>query len=80
CQYSKRAKELLNSIKATFKIVEVDTRDDHDELQKALAAISGHNTFPTIFVQDKLLGGWDELEKMHKTGLLTQILKEVQAI
>ncbi|CAO1625634.1 unnamed protein product [Parajaminaea phylloscopi] len=81
CPYSKRAKELLHSMGAHVQVIEVDTRpNDSHSLQQALAAISGHHTFPTIFVQDRLIGGSDDLQSLATLGVLSGMLKGAGAL
>ncbi len=75
CPYSKKAKALLASLNATFTVHEVDLRADAEYLQPALASVSGHRTYPTIFVQGTLLGGSDDLEDLQHKGVLEGILR-----
>lgn len=79
-QFSKRAKQLLNSMGATYTVYEVDLRDDAHSLQAALAAISGHRTFPTVFARDQLLGGSDDLANLDRLKILPGLLKGAGAL
>ncbi|KAG8687397.1 hypothetical protein FRC11_007297 [Ceratobasidium sp. 423] len=52
CPYSKRAKNLLSSLKlepAPY-VVEVDLRSDSDTVKALLLRLTGHGTFPNILV------------------------------
>ncbi|CAO1616559.1 unnamed protein product [Sympodiomycopsis kandeliae] len=76
CPYSRRAKELLRSMGAKMNVIEVDLRPhDAESLQAALAALSGHHTFPAVFAGDKLLGGFDDIDKLHQLKILSGMLK-----
>ncbi|SNX87498.1 related to Glutaredoxin [Melanopsichium pennsylvanicum] len=80
CPYSKKAKTLLNSINATYTLYEVDTRPDAHQLQPLLAALTNHKTFPTILVQDRVLGGNDDLHDLDHIHALKPILESVRAL
>jgi len=80
CPYSKKAKNLLHSLGANYQVYEIDLREDGEALQPFLAKLSGHRTFPTVFLQDTLIGGWDDLEKLRQDGILEKLLREAGAV
>ncbi|SPO29117.1 related to Glutaredoxin [Ustilago trichophora] len=80
CPYSKKAKALLNSINATYTVYEVDTRPDAHNLQSLLASLTGHTTFPTILIRDRLLGGNDDLHDLESIHALRSVLESVGAL
>lgn len=80
CPFSKRAKTLLNSLNATYTTYEVDLRPDAHNLQALLGELTGHKTFPTILVRDRLLGGNDDLQDLNKIHALNSILESVGAL
>lgn len=81
CPYSRRAKELLNSLGAKYNVIEVDLRTrDAEQTQAALAALSGHHTFPAVFAGDKLLGGFDDIQSMHQLKVLKGVLQGAGAL
>lgn len=41
-----------------------------------LKEISARDTFPNIFLHGKTLGGADDLEELHETGVLKQLLSQ----
>lgn len=68
---------------AKYQVYEVDQREDAALLQPLLAKLAnGHRTFPTIFFQDTLIGGWDDLENLKESGEenLRKLLKNAGAI
>lgn len=80
-QYSKKAKALLTSLGAHYTVYEVDQRaQDAGPLQEALAAISGHHTFPAVFARGRLLGGSDELARLDKLNVLRGVLSGAGAL
>ncbi|CDW96702.1 hypothetical protein [Sporisorium scitamineum] len=80
CPYSKKAKTLLDSLNATYTVYEVDLRPDAHELQPLLAKLTGHRTFPTVLVRDRLLGGNDDVQDLHSIHALKSILESVGAL
>ncbi|KAJ2724950.1 hypothetical protein GGI07_001612 [Coemansia sp. Benny D115] len=80
CPYSKRAKRLLETYRdgrgLEFAVFEADRDGDPMAIKAALGAVSGHYTFPNIFVDAKSIGGSDDLAAMHESGDLAALLKE----
>ncbi|UZJ52460.1 hypothetical protein CBS101457_001780 [Exobasidium rhododendri] len=75
CPFSRRAKDLLTKMGAQFEVYEVDLREDAHSLQDGLRELSGHSTFPTIFIKDEMIGGYDDLARLQSVGVLGGILK-----
>lgn len=66
---------------AKFQVIEVDERPhDAGSLQAALAAVSGHHTFPAVFAGGKLLGGSDDLQTLKELNVLSGMLKASGAL
>lgn len=72
CPYCDRAKALLNSKGAAYE--EINLEGKHEEL-KALMEKTGLRTVPQIFINDKLIGGFDDLNALDKAGELDTLLK-----
>lgn len=64
CPYCERAKALLSQEKVPFEVVLVQ-RDD-EKMRQWLLDKSGMRTFPQIFCDDKLIGGFQELNDLYK--------------
>lgn len=60
CPYCERAKALLASRSLPFTEIKVDRSDETAVLE--LFARSGMKTFPQIFFDDELVGGFRELD------------------
>ncbi|OGH58934.1 MAG: hypothetical protein A2725_04270 [Candidatus Magasanikbacteria bacterium RIFCSPHIGHO2_01_FULL_33_34] len=67
CPYCERAKELLNSINLEYK--EVDVESNPEERVKLIEDYQWM-TVPAVFIDDKLVGGYDDLVKIHSEGKL----------
>lgn len=72
CPYCHKAKALLDSLKIEYK--DIDVTNDPEKLQEAIEK-SGFTTVPQIFVNDKCLGGYDDIYKLHTEGKLMDLLK-----
>ena len=71
CPFCISAKALLKSKNLNFK--EIDVSQDIASLQK-MVKLSGLRTVPQIFINDKSIGGFDELSKMNADGELPYLV------
>lgn len=72
CPYCIRAKHLLKS-KGVAQIEEI--RVDEDPSARAhMMQITGRRTVPQIFIDDKHIGGCDDLVALDNAGGLTPLL------
>jgi glutaredoxin 3 len=71
CPYCVAAKNLLSGKGVTFKEIMVD---NDPELYATLKAKTGMMTVPQIFINDKLVGGFNELSALDKSGELDKLL------
>ena len=67
CPWSKRAIRLLNSSNITYEVNLIE----NDESFQKIMAITSHNTFPQIFLDNKFFGGYDELSEQAKLDKLS---------
>ncbi|MEO8746829.1 MAG: glutaredoxin 3 [Rhodanobacter sp.] len=74
CPYCVAAKNLLKSKGLTWSETRVDT--DLAERKAMLARSGGMRTVPQIFINDQLVGGYDELVAADRSGRLAQLLAE----
>jgi len=72
CPYCSRAKELLRIKGVDF--IEYDVTSDPAGEQE-MRRRSGRETVPEIFVDDRLLGGCDELFELDERGGLDSLLE-----
>ena len=73
CPYCKKAKALLNELGADF--VEIDITDNEDDAMDKLTAKTGRSTVPQIFIDEKFIGGCDDMFALHRSGELEKLLK-----
>jgi len=71
CPYCVMAKRLLESKSLTYR--EIDVTNDEALLQEMVAR-SGRRTVPEIFIDDDLVGGYDDLARLNATGELDRQL------
>jgi glutaredoxin 3 len=72
CAYCVRAKALLQKKGVAFEEIDVE----HDDAKRVwLVEASGQRTLPQIFVDDRSLGGFSELEALDREGKLDPILR-----
>lgn len=65
CPYCIRAKRLLKNKGVDFK--EIDITNKRDKLNE-LKLKTNCSTVPQIFVNDKFIGGCDDIVALHKNG------------
>lgn len=71
CPYCHKAKALLDSLK--IKYTDIDVTHDAEKFQEAEQK-SGSHTVPQIFVDDKFIGGCDDIHTLHAQGKLLDVL------
>eukprot|EP00243_Klebsormidium_subtile_P004774 TRINITY_DN18926_c0_g1_i1.p2 TRINITY_DN18926_c0_g1~~TRINITY_DN18926_c0_g1_i1.p2 ORF type:complete len:117 (+),score=30.03 TRINITY_DN18926_c0_g1_i1:183-533(+) len=80
CPYCTRVKKLFSQLGAKAKVIELDTEEDGDELQNALAKLTGQRTVPNVFIGGKSIGGSDSTSALHSQGKLVPQLQAVKAL
>jgi len=76
CPYCRKAKKLLATEYAGSEatILELDERDDGDELQDYLQEKTGQRSVPNIFINGHHIGGSDALTARHNRGEIQTLL------
>lgn len=73
CPYCTKAKNLLNKKGVQYEVIDIE----HDEeLQEYVIKQSGRRTVPQIFINDKPVGGSDDIYYLNSTGELDKLLAE----
>jgi glutaredoxin 3 len=72
CPYCFRAKTLLQHKGVAFE--EIDVTDDQALRDKMVKLAGGRRTVPEIFINDKIIGGYDELRALEDEGKLDELL------
>lgn len=71
CAFCSRAKALLRARNVEFR--EVDITDDL-KLQDEVRRRSGRMTVPQIFIDERPIGGYEELRGLDESGELDRLL------
>ena len=72
CPYCDRAKDLLKRKNVAF----TEIRADLDEAARdEMIAKSARRTVPQIFIDDRHIGGCDDLYALEKSGQLDELLR-----
>ncbi|CCM03789.1 uncharacterized protein FIBRA_05936 [Fibroporia radiculosa] len=76
CPYCKRAKQLLTTKfpNVPTKILELDELDEGSEIQSYLAEKTGQGTVPSIFINQKHVGGCDNVVGLDSRGELASLV------
>ena len=74
CPYCVAAKNLLKARGLAWNEVRIDT--DPAQRDAMLTRSGGRRTVPQIFINDQLVGGYDDLVAADRSGRLTQLLGE----
>lgn len=72
CIYCDSAKKLLNSIGAEF--IEIKLSKYPNKKNEMLSRTGGKKTVPQIFINNKLIGGFNELKSLELSGKLKKML------
>lgn len=74
CPYCKMAKEVFDKLDQKFTAVELDEREDADEIQSVLDEITGARTVPRVFVNGDCLGGGSDVKALYESGKLATLV------
>ena len=74
CPYCVRAKRLLDERKAPF--TEIDVMADGAKRAEMQRRAGGRTSVPQIFINDRHIGGCDELYALDRQGGLAPLLTE----
>ncbi|QRV14548.1 FAD-dependent oxidoreductase [Haloterrigena salifodinae] len=72
CPYCEKAKDLFDSKDVEYETYNV-TGDD-DLFEEMVERADGRKTAPEVFIDDELIGGWDDTSALDETGELDEKL------
>jgi len=73
CSYCVRAKQLLDHKSIPYTEIMVDSNPK--DLEMMLLRAEGRRTVPQIFINDRGIGGCDDLYALEQAGKLDSLLK-----
>ncbi len=73
CPFCIRAKHLLESKGSSYDEIAID---GNSELRRQMMSESGRHTVPQIWINNKHVGGCDELYALERSGQLDGLLAE----
>lgn len=71
CSYCVRAKMLLDQKKVSYEEIRVDLSPEQREI---MIERSGRRTVPQIFIDERHIGGFDDMWALEQTGELDTLL------
>lgn len=74
CPYCAHAKDLLNSKGVAY--TEIDVTFDPPRRQEMIELSNGRTSVPQIFIDQRPIGGCDDLFELDKSGKLDAVLEE----
>jgi len=78
CGYCTRAKALLAA--KGVAVTEYRAGDDADRRREMIRRSGGGSTYPQIFINDRSVGGCDDLHELNDQGKLDPMLAEPAAV
>jgi len=73
CGYCAAARSLLDKKKVTYEEIDVTL---NAKLRREMADRSGKNTVPQIFIDERYIGGYDDLSELDRDGKLEALLHQ----
>jgi len=80
CGYCQKAKNILSQYKVNIRIYELNQITNGLELSQDLMNRTNQNTVPNIFIFGKHIGGYTELNNLHKNGELSKLSKNNEIV
>ena len=74
CSFCMAARMLLKKKGLAYQDIAIG---GDDELRRKIETLSGQRTVPQIFIDDRPIGGFDELYELEKSGDLDRLLASV---
>ena len=79
CPYCTQCKATFDEISQPYTAIELDQREDGEQLQVALLDMTQQRTVPNVFVAGQHLGGNDDTQQAARSGKLAALLNTPQS-
>merc|ERR1712128_234558 len=76
CPFFTKIKQLFDSLKIEYQVLELDQISDGPAVQAALAEKSGQRTVPNTYINGKHIGGCDDTLKLQAENKLLALVQE----
>jgi glutaredoxin 3 len=70
CPYCIKVKELFKNLQQEYQAIELDTINNGQEIQDYLYTLTKQRTVPSVFINQKHVGGCDDVHELHRKGKL----------
>lgn len=74
CPFCTKAKKALDDVGAVYAVMELDKRQDCNEIQDLMGKMTGARSVPRVFIDGKFVGGGDETVALKKSGKLAEMV------
>lgn len=73
CYYCDMAKRLFDELGVEYE--QIDVTDDAEARQRMVELSGGKRTVPQIFIDGTPVGGFTDLQALHRSGKLDELLE-----
>ena len=80
CPYCTKAKSAFEKLGVKPFVLEIDGREDCEEIQQAFITLTGKRSVPRVFINGVFLGGGDDTAAALANGTLEQKCREAGAL
>jgi glutaredoxin 3 len=80
CAQTRELQTLFHDLKAMTRIEEIGYSTAHPYEHEAMQAIAGTAMLPLVYVNQKLVGGYDEIKRLEQTKSLVKMLEKAGAL
>jgi len=74
CPYCAHCKALFDDMSLPYTVVDLDQREDGEQLQATLLTMTQQLTVPSVFVSGQHIGGNDDTQQAARSGKLAELL------
>lgn len=75
CPFCVKAKALLGGLSKDVAIYDIDKMPEGDALHQEIIQTTNHETVPAIYIKGQFIGGFSDVDALHKQGKLEAMLQ-----
>ncbi|XP_014782636.1 uncharacterized protein LOC106878060 [Octopus bimaculoides] len=76
CPHCNTVKTIFDNLRVNYKTIELNRREDGEQIMSVLQEISQKRTVPRVFVNGDCIGGCDDTKALYKSGKLQEKINE----